>query len=128
MGQASTARLRYVQSPAIRMYATWADLRFDREGMSTEQCVNFLHVYPTPASFFEDLEYRQAIGMEGVNHDQEGRPVKRSRKVSASDPRHHVNSKVDAGWRPRPICDPTSARFWHLAMADDYAGSILPTS
>lgn len=94
--------------------------------MSEEQCVDFLDVYPTPASFFEDLEYRQACEVEAGEQTAQEPPAKDPKKWKASDPRLHVKSKVDAKDedRPRPVCKTVSGRLWHLATAENYASML----
>lgn len=90
-----------------------------RTGMSDEKCVQFLDQYPTPASFFDDLDIRQAQGSTEAELISGG--GKRSRKSKTSQPQHHVKSKVDTDMdHPRPMCETTSAKFWHLATAVSY--------
>lgn len=93
-----------------------------RLGMSEEQCVYFMDLYPTPAVFFDDLEDRLIGEQEaGVN---EAQSAKKARKMQHGDPRNHVKNRLEpnGAYKPRPMCGPTTARLWHLATADDYAG------
>lgn len=92
-------------------------------GMSEEQCVDFLDIYPSPVSFFEDLDYRQACEVEAGGQALHEPLAKKARAGEARNPRLHVKNRVDAEDedRPRAMCRSTSARLWHLAMADDYA-------
>lgn len=92
------------------------------KGMSEEQCVSLLDVYPTPAAFFEDLEDRMLCEME---RESQGtvRYNKQSRKIQHFDPRNHVKNRIEPNnaYKPRPMGGPTTARLWHLATADDYS-------
>lgn len=94
--------------------------------MSEEQCVYFLDVYPTPVSFFEDLEYRQACEVEAGRGGQSGGALKKRKKLHPSDVLCHVKNKVEPGFeRPRPMPGPTTARLWNLSMTDNYADCAM---
>ncbi|KAK9894771.1 hypothetical protein P389DRAFT_212495 [Cystobasidium minutum MCA 4210] len=111
-----------VVQPHTTVKSIWAKQVRHVCGMSEEQCVSLLDVYPTPAAFFEDLEDRMLCEME---RESQGtvRYNKQSRKIQHFDPRNHVKNRIEPNnaYKPRPMGGPTTARLWHLATADDYS-------
>lgn len=92
-------------------------------GVTEEQSEQFIQAFPTPADFFAEMEEVEVLNQARLS--QSSSPENESnnrkkRKLDASDPKLYVKNRLDKAYRPRPMNNPTSERFYNLAISADY--------